>query len=110
MVVAELTKDQKLLLTSALKLIKDTKTGVKASVVEKLEKELKSKSCVLDSSDVNLSDLLTLWNSEPAKVSDGHFRRVEATRGGFLVRARRWLTPLSLFFSFSRIRRQSSAS
>ena len=42
MVVAELTKDQKVLLTSALQLIKESETGVKSSVVEKLEKELKN--------------------------------------------------------------------
>ncbi|QDZ18939.1 RNA-binding protein [Chloropicon primus] len=72
MVVAELTKDQKILLTSALQLIRETDTGVKASVVDKLEKELKSKSCVVESSEVTLSDLLTsikrkLEDDEPQK-------------------------------------------
>jgi len=69
MVVAELTKDQKVLLTSALQLIKESETGVKSSVVEKLEKELKTKNCVLDSSEVSLGDLLTVRPEEASARS-----------------------------------------
>ena len=68
MVVADLTSDQKVLLTAALQLIKDTDTGVKASVVDKLEKELKSKSCVLDSAEVTLDGMLALWKSDSTKA------------------------------------------
>lgn len=73
MVVAELTKDQKVLLTSALQLIKESETGVKSSVVEKLEKELKTKNCVLDSSEVSLGDLLTV-RPERASARSPTFR------------------------------------
>ena len=66
--MADLTSDQKVLLTAALQLIKDTDTGVKASVVDKLEKELKSKSCVLDSAEVTLDDMLALWKSDSTKA------------------------------------------
>ena len=68
--VAELTDDQKVLVTSALKFLQGSGTGVKASVIDKLEKELKSKGCLSDAgSAISLGDLLKLWNSDSTTVS-----------------------------------------